>query len=857
MSKCLTADELQRLARGQLDAESAAEARSHLSACPTCRSRYARDPAAETLADAPTTPPSDPNATIAVDRGGPPSDPNATIAVDRGGPPPSGESDTVAAASRATGGADETITLDRNARGDETIALDVTVIGRPQGRVEQRYPTIDGYNIIGVLGQGGMGIVYRAVQVKLHRTVALKVLPAIVGTASASAVSRFRREATAAASLHHTNIIPIYDFGESADGYYYAMELITGQPLDDFIGRFLDQDALTASPVRLAEMLRAMTTESPAPSDASDGDSAGADAPTVIEEGRANRAQAYYRRVARWIADTADALDYAHKQGIIHRDIKPANLILSVDGRIMVADFGLAKTAGDQSVTMEGTFVGSLRYASPEQAMAKRVPVDHRTDIYSLGGTMYELLCFRPTFAEFEGKELVGAVLTREPVPPRKIAPAIPAELETICLKTLEKTPEARYATAKALADDLRRYINDLPIAAKRPGPILRARKFVRRHRVGVVATTAVVLLAVAVPVIIQTTRQRRAAEASRKLEEAARNAAEFVSRAHVAENQRMWSRAANLYRAALEVDPNNVPALGNFARMMKEQVNWAESQNEPVDPSWLEDGIRLCDRAIALEPQEYTLWNTKGILLKKLRRYDEAVTAYERALALNRDFSASWENLGIVQAMAGELESAESNVRKAAELAGTDEADCVYPWRNLAAIELYLAKPEALTDLQNALECERHDAASYRLLLRLHLALPGYVNLPKAVELADRADFLIDEKDPIVKRLRAEAMLRHGDPESAIRYADQAVRLGDDPASADHLLIALANVALDRTDAARTAYDQAVASWPADWFDEGAVRVIAPQGVLWFDAAADLFRLRGEVEAALRADGS
>ena len=176
----------------------------------------------------------------------------------------------------------------------------------------------------------------------------------------------------------------------------------------------------------------------------------------------------YFRRVAAWTRDTADALHYAHGSGIIHRDIKPANLILSDDGRIMVADFGLAKNTNEQTVTVAGAILGTMRYMSPEQAMGGRLPVDYRADIFSLGATMYELLCLKPAFSAVEQKELLSAILTAEPDAPRKVNGHIPAELDTICMKCLEKSAAARYESAKDLADDLRRYASDLPILARR-----------------------------------------------------------------------------------------------------------------------------------------------------------------------------------------------------------------------------------------------------------------------------------------------------------------------------------------------------------------------------------------------------
>ena len=180
----------------------------------------------------------------------------------------------------------------------------------------------------------------------------------------------------------------------------------------------------------------------------------------------------------------------------------------------MLADFGLAKGDAGESVTMTGTMVGTLRYMSPEQTMAKRVPIDHRTDIYSLGATLYELLCFRPAFSGDDQKAILSEIISREPTRPRKVAPGVPAELETICLKCLEKSSDARYETGRALAEDLRRYLSDLPISAKRPGPIRRTIKLIKRHRAASVALTAIFLLFGVVGLSIHIENRRKIAEA-------------------------------------------------------------------------------------------------------------------------------------------------------------------------------------------------------------------------------------------------------------------------------------------------------------------------------------------------------
>src|SRR5262249_8762432 len=180
---------------------------------------------------------------------------------------------------------------------------------------------------------------------------------------------------------------------------------------------------------------------------------------------------AYFDAVARLIAEVADALDYAHQQGVIHRDIKPSNLLLSPGGRLSLNDFGLARMLEQPGMTLTGEFVGTPAYMSPEQVTAGRTPLDHRTDIYSLGATLYELLTLQRPFPGERRDQVLAQILHKDPTAPRRVNKKVPKDLETICLKALEKDPDRRYQTAGQMAEDLRRYLNRFAIAARRTGP--------------------------------------------------------------------------------------------------------------------------------------------------------------------------------------------------------------------------------------------------------------------------------------------------------------------------------------------------------------------------------------------------
>ncbi len=207
-----------------------------------------------------------------------------------------------------------------------------------------------------------------------------------------------------------------------------------------------------------------------------------------------SRSREYFQTVAALGIQAADALDHAHKVGIVHRDIKPANLLLDVHGNLWITDFGLARLQDDAGLTVTGDLVGTLRYMSPEQALAQRGYLDHRTDVYSLGVTLYELVTLQPAVEGQDRQEVLRKIAQDEPTPPRCLNPSIPRELETILLKAMSKEPELRYATAQELADDLRRFLDDKPIKAKRPTWFEQVVKWSRRHR-PVVATAGLVLV--------------------------------------------------------------------------------------------------------------------------------------------------------------------------------------------------------------------------------------------------------------------------------------------------------------------------------------------------------------------------
>jgi serine/threonine protein kinase len=367
------------------------------------------------------------------------------------------------------------------------------------------------FELIRELGRGGMGIVYEARQVSLNRKVALKVLKAGLGLTT-QAVTRFRREAAAAAKLHHTNIVPIYATGEDGEYHFYAMELIEGSSLDRIIraarkereggvagdsklnSRESSEAGSTKCPTKCATKANdsGLTTLADETSDGADRhEHKPGETTTTLQSGTG-----YFDQIARMFAEVADGLEHAHRQGVIHRDIKPSNLLVSPQGRLHLTDFGLARVLEEPGMTVTGEFMGSPLYMSPEQIAAGRALLDHRTDIYSLGTTLYEAITLQPPFQGERRDQVISQILHKDPKPPRAIDRRIPPDLETICLKAMDKDPDRRYRTAGAFAEDLRRYVNRFAIKARRANVVQRAVKWGRRHpAIAVAAATAVVAL--------------------------------------------------------------------------------------------------------------------------------------------------------------------------------------------------------------------------------------------------------------------------------------------------------------------------------------------------------------------------
>jgi tetratricopeptide (TPR) repeat protein len=360
------------------------------------------------------------------------------------------------------------------------------------------------FRIVREVGRGGMGVVYEAEQISLRRRVALKVLP-WAAAMDAKQLQRFKNEALAAASLKHDHIVQVYAVGCERGVHFYAMEFIDGVSLAHVIAAIRDgaknipappEPTIDYHPARSAPGVIDTALHVPALHESESVTPATVPNAALSTQFSGPNKREIYRTAARLIADAAGALEHAHLLGIVHRDVKPGNLLVDQGGKVWVTDFGLARFGADAGLTMSGDLLGTLRYMAPEQVLARHGLVDHRADVYALGCTLYELLSGRPMVAAKERAEILRKIAFEDPPALRKRDRAIPEELETVTLKALAKNPAERYATARELADDLRRWLEDKPINAKPPNLLQRSARQMRRHPKVVAATFAVLLLA-------------------------------------------------------------------------------------------------------------------------------------------------------------------------------------------------------------------------------------------------------------------------------------------------------------------------------------------------------------------------
>ena len=398
----------------------------------------------------------------------------------------------------------------------------------------------DGYELIEEIARGGMGVVYKAHQQDLKRTVALKMI--LSGEfSSESELQRFQAEAEAAANLDHPGIVRVFDVGKHESRAYFSMAYVDGFSLSD-------------------------------------------DACELPMEGR---------KAARLVVRIAEAVSYAHTHGVLHRDLKPSNILLDASGQPKITDFGLAKQMNtDSSITTTGQIIGTPSFMSPEQAAARSEDMGPATDVYGVGAILYFLLTGLPPFRAANPIKTVEHVLSREPLPPRKVDADIPIDLETICLKCLDKDPEQRYSDAQSLADELDRFINNRPIEARPVGNLLRGWWWCKRNPLisGMLTTITILVLTFGVASTITSIKLRRLNNSERELRIAAETSEKETKKAWEVANEANKESQKRTLRLQIATGNNYVTTLDHttglhwFVRAWRddpdvEKNEWAHRQ--------------------------------------------------------------------------------------------------------------------------------------------------------------------------------------------------------------------------------------------------------------------------------------
>ncbi len=549
------------------------------------------------------------------------------------------------------------------------------------------------YRIVRRIGQGGMGIVYEAVHESLNRRVAVKVLlPQLA--ASPQQVARFVREAQAAARLHHTNIVPVFGVGEDHGYHYYVMQLIAGEGLDRPYAR-----------------------------------------KTCAECGDHD-----WQAVARIGVQAAEALAYAHAQGTLHRDIKPANLLLDTSGVVWVADFGLAKVLDDVTLSHSGSIVGTLRYMAPEQLNGQ---AEARSDIYSLGLTLYELLAGRPAFEDAAPSSLIRKIMQGEAIPLGQILPRVPRDLETIVAKATSRDVADRYASAAEFAEDLRRFLEDRPIHARRVTVAEHTWRWARRNPLLAVlsASSLALLLAVAMLSTISYVQVRRAYDqVDQALGQARRSESNAVAAARQAEQERQrtqeeYERAdANLTvaLAALDQISDKLASrpLPQSIRLDTDEVSSLQAIGglSDADAEIVQSLLQFYDQFAAknadgsvVDFATARVHGRIGEIRTRLGQYEQAISAFRQALDIVAElrsvqpadmvlvrFEAQTHNAqGTALLKSGDFQRAIESHRQAQQLLAAETTPWTDPWdlryeKALTLEALVLTRSAEFLDQQN-----------------------------------------------------------------------------------------------------------------------------------------------------------
>ncbi len=563
------------------------------------------------------------------------------------------------------------------------------------------------FRLLNEVGRGGMGVVYRARQLSLERIVAIKLLP-FAAVLDARQIVRFKNEAHAAAQLNHPNIVPVYTVGVERGVHYYAMQFIEGRSLDAVIADQADRDEMPDIPVTLRRAI-----------------------------------------------DVAGALHAAHEFGVVHRDVKPSNLILDTDDKIWVTDFGLARCQTDASMTQTGDIVGTMKYMSPEQARGESAIVDGRTDVYSLGATLYEMLCLRPAYDGNDTPAVLRQIEERSPAPLRSLRPEIPQDLETVIAKAMSKSRDHRYETALQFAEDLQRVLDGRPTVARPPTLVDRLAHWAHAHRNAVAMTFAFglfTLLGMSISIaMIAAAKQESDANAilATRSDRLARGTVD-----------RLGAQMAELLA--------DIPAASSVRQqLLRETLAYYQAFADQAD----DDETLTEDLAIT--------YGKIGTLQNEIGSPAEAIASLEASMRLFQQLADAGQPNGTLQ---NRLASSENNLALALDRAGQYQAaqqhyeSAIRRWRALAEVDpsdvdaragWAMAVGNFALLLSKTDRPDQAEAMFHRSLEIAQTASPaesGSPNVPLAKQLASTYQNL-------------SGLLAERDPGQAVTYAQQALQ--------------------------------------------------------------------------------